>query len=85
MVQPKASSSKLAAERALRLNMQICYLLRWLRRSGVVRQQNRGTRRILVEKAKARKVNHKRRLSTEINTLWNNTVEGTLIVGTVVK
>ena len=39
MVQPKASSSKLAAERALRLKMQICYLLRWLRRSGVVRQE----------------------------------------------
>ena len=39
MDQPKASSSKRAAARALQLNMQICYLLRWRHRSGVVRQE----------------------------------------------
>jgi len=39
MDQPKASSSKRAAARALQLNMQIYYLLRWLHRSGVVRQE----------------------------------------------
>ena len=36
MDQPKASSAKRTAARALKLNMQIYYLLRLLHRSGVV-------------------------------------------------
>ena len=38
MDQPKASSSKRAATRALQLSMKICYL-RWLRRRRVVHQE----------------------------------------------
>ena len=37
--QPDESSFKRAAARALQLNMQIYYPLRWLHRSGVVRQE----------------------------------------------
>ena len=43
MDQPKAASSKWAAARALQLNMQIYYLLRWLHRSGAVRQETGNT------------------------------------------
>ena len=38
MDQPKSSSPKRAAARAIQFNMQICYL-RWLHRRGVVRQE----------------------------------------------
>ena len=39
MDQPTASSSKWAAARALHLKMQTYYPLRWLHRTGVVRQE----------------------------------------------
>ena len=69
MDQPKASSSKRAAARALQLNMHMYYLLRWLHRSGVVRQETEE-RVGYFGNTKAKQKKHKRRLSTVINSLW---------------
>ena len=75
MDQSKASSSKRAAARALQVKMQKYYPLRWLHRSGVVRQET-GERVELVGNAKAKQKKHKRRLSTVVNSLWNGHSRG---------
>ena len=79
MDQPKASSSKRAAARALHVNMRKYYLFRWLHRSGVVRQETeeRVGPLLEIQKAKQKKQEiKKRRDSTVINTLWNEHSRG---------
>ena len=73
-------SSKLAAAWALQLSMQIHYL-RWLHRSGVVRQETGERAGHLLEMRRPNRQSTKEYCLTCVM----NTVEGTLIVGTVVK
>ena len=71
MDQRKASSSKRAAARALQLNMHI-YYLRWLHRSWVVRQETEERVGYLLEmQRKNRKSTKKTRVSTVMNSQWN--------------
>ena len=82
MDQPKASSSKRAAARALQLNMHMHYLLRWLHRSEVVRQET-GERVGYFGNTKAKQKKHKRRLSTVINSLWKEHSGGATSCGDI--
>ena len=81
MDQPKASSSKWAAARALHPKMQKYYPLRWLHRGGVVRQETGERAGYSVEMQRQNRKNtkeekQKRRLSTVINSLWNGHSRG---------
>ena len=70
MDQPRPSSSKRAAARALQLNMHMYYLLRGPHRSGVVRKDT-GQGVGYFGNAKAKQKKHKGRLFTVIDSLWN--------------
>ena len=59
MDQPKESSSKRGAAWALQLKMQVYYPLRWLHRTGVVRQETRERAGYLLEMQKAKQKKHK--------------------------
>ena len=63
MDQPKASSSKWAAARALHLKMQKYHPLRWLHGSGVVRQETGERARFLLEMQRQNRKKHKRRIA----------------------
>ena len=66
MDRPKASSSKWAEVWALKLTMQIYYLLR-LHRSGVVSPGDSGARWTLDGNAKAKQKNNRNKSVTYVN------------------
>ena len=91
MDQSKASSFKWAAARVVHLKMQKYYSLRWLHGSGVVRQETGERARYLLQMQRQNRKSTKRRIAgkkivyRDKTHCGMDTVEGTLIVGMVVK